>query len=1842
MLPCRVKGPSDLLPNSSHSKSVSLPIILIIPQVKLNTIGTLMASEKFNSITLQSLIRGIKDITSHKEVEEKFRHLVNQKRIAVNQLVASPSVQKEIYYKERAKQLINQQQLHGQMQSSIYEQRPLSTLQSLPPQVTSSLTPSPSPVTSLASSPSSMASVVVVVDGNISPDTSNTLTTDGGKCTWSDVPDVNSKDEINYVNYNQVARGGDGEQCSPGRRRGKKSQQRLAKIFDETNDEAKYLRQQQSYKSSFLFQSQVQLNLNDLLPSVIDQVHLVTPCDDTLELSGVNSTASIETDGQISFRKVNDDELICKDHAMYSSLINILTHHVKLVGDESEEKDKGKAKQQQQNQQSMEHLSLEWLTNSEGSGQCPLDQSPGASDSLDLVLPDEESNCKSEKQVQQSSPLSEWSVVKEIITGALLNYTQSVKLAVTMYLLRSKQTAQSVGLPSQVSSLLIVTNSEESGVGEGCFILTPTVPWHMSVEKSFTFCDTNLLITSPLIEQIRLNWFTNYSLYKLDAFNNITFPSNVQYFTSRISINLSIIKTALTYEWVSGVANMFNSYINSNNIHGKGERLKLSSVVYTFMSRLLRQFVIGTIENWVTIVTNSNGNRMESELFVARADYIKGQGCHLDPSPDAWPWLLEYPIREVINSFQQIPRIESHLNTLPDDIYAPKASGYLWPVDEVDDWQVNQLKNSIDKSIVSGIPSNSMLHLLEDAIKTIEIFKTKATLAYDIDKFRSIIQNQLSFEKSLIVPQMDRSVKDTGLVLINYTELRTKILYEAKAVREKLTKSKVCFVINLGHYLCAILNDIKVRIEAVTESTEEIVNSIKSMNDYRMLVRCIFKDIEFIDAHWNFLTEEGSVFLSDTDYELMHNLYNWPTIIKATFSAVDTRLGASKARKEAKLRDKISSFNTFLDALVNELINFNKKRLSSPLEKISDNVKQLEQMELTIEEAFKTKSEINFEEGLLGWPIQTKFDQLDVLRAFKYPIDLLWKTADEFEIKSHTWVNLKMKEIDIPRISLSVNRMKDRIKSMNSAISEAVLLKGSELDGLEEVRSSIDLLESKVTDFEKIKIPLLSVLKMPELREKHLMEVGSVLEKEDLTLTNLTTLTDLSNVNLDIEKVNQIQNIGLNAIREHELEVFLSRMKNEWISDDEWPGDALNIAANKFLEEESLTTKVKEECVTIFKYVHDSSRKYVSDSGTIGHRKAINDRLPPFKLHFTPPSFVELILTFKTLLKKKQTQILSRQHRYKGGVEKLNLAASFVSHMKKKLIEEDKPKLERMSAETEKLMVEIEEETIEVEWTKERIASDEGLANAAAALAQQIKDECTKELASAVPAVESAVKALDTLVPEDIVFLRTMKNPPLGLKMVLESVAVLLAYSPDKKIGPDGLLYDDYWSAALRMLNSSEIKLLEALKTFDRDHVKSELISLVRQCYLCYDDFDPIALRSVSIASESLAKWVKAIDIYDRVINVIKPKKVRLLQAEQELSELVDKVYTKKTELQLITDKLQGLSDRFAAVSKEKKELEENIMKSGLKLERAEKLLGGLELEKERWAQASEQLNLIEETIIGDAILAAGFIVYLSGLPFNGRQVLLERWQDFMNANTYIHFSLPFKLSEAAATQLEIQTWIVAGLPIEQFYLDNATIMTNSRRYCYIVDPVMIASDFIKKYHSNTSKGLMILTQLDELSPGIYIQIRKNITRGKPVLLEDVTREKLLDSFVQSILIKDIDESTSGSAYITLGLTGDELEYNKDFNLYMTTKGYFELPRDIYSRICIINWIDESFNSMERKANLEQAMKFQERAKKEKQLIELEDKLLESLSMTNTLDNEDAVRLLLQYKALASQLQKEK
>eukprot|EP00955_Chlamydomonas_euryale_P029584 311781-Chlamydomonas_euryale.AAC.1 len=130
---------------------------------------------------------------------------------------------------------------------------------------------------------------------------------------------------------------------------------------------------------------------------------------------------------------------------------------------------------------------------------------------------------------------------------------------------------------------------------------------------------------------------------------------------------------------------------------------------------------------------------------------------------------------------------------------------------------------------------------------------------------------------------------------------------------------------------------------------------------------------------------------------------------------------------------------------------------------------------------------------------------------------------------------------------------------------------------------------------------------------------------------------------------------------------------------------------------------------------------------------------------------------------------MSAKTRYEVGLEKLRFTEQQVVVMQDELTAL-KPTLIKTVAETEALLATVAKEKTEVVEPKKAVVdADVKKAEAAAAAANAIKTECEEGLAEAIPILNSAIAALDTIKAADIKLVQSFKNPPGAIKLVMEA-----------------------------------------------------------------------------------------------------------------------------------------------------------------------------------------------------------------------------------------------------------------------------------------------------------------------------------------------------------------------------------------------------------------------------------------------------------------------------------------
>lgn len=220
----------------------------------------------------------------------------------------------------------------------------------------------------------------------------------------------------------------------------------------------------------------------------------------------------------------------------------------------------------------------------------------------------------------------------------------------------------------------------------------------------------------------------------------------------------------------------------------------------------------------------------------------------------------------------------------------------------------------------------------------------------------------------------------------------------------------------------------------------------------------------------------------------------------------------------------------------------------------------------------------------------------------------------------------------------------------------------------------------------------------------------------------------------------------------------------------------------------------------------------------------------------------------------------------------------------------------------------------------------------------------------------------------------------------------------------------------------------------------------IRKDFMTNQEFDPSKVARASSAAEGLCKWILAMEQYDRVAKIVAPKRSKLLEAEAELSQNMEALKKTQNELAEVERKLQSLQNKLVATQHEKHRLEDEVELCATKLDRAEKLIGGLGGEKERWNEAANYLQTVYSNLTGDILISAGVIAYLGPFTRIYRDECVLEWVK-MCKNYNIRCSEPFSLTESLGNPVKIQQWNICGLPRDTFSIDNSVIVANSRRW---------------------------------------------------------------------------------------------------------------------------------------------------------------------------------------------------
>ena len=85
--------------------------------------------------------------------------------------------------------------------------------------------------------------------------------------------------------------------------------------------------------------------------------------------------------------------------------------------------------------------------------------------------------------------------------------------------------------------------------------------------------------------------------------------------------------------------------------------------------------------------------------------------------------------------------------------------------------------------------------------------------------------------------------------------------------------------------------------------------------------------------------------------------------------------------------------------------------------------------------------------------------------------------------------------------------------------------------------------------------------------------------------------------------------------------------------------------------------------------------------------------------------------------------------------------------------------------------------------------------------------------------MNAAIAALDTLKQNDISLVKTMTNPPAGVRLVMEAVCIMKGLKPEKKVDGSGKVIEDFWPTSKKVCCHFTI-FLPLILVYSRRNIK--------------------------------------------------------------------------------------------------------------------------------------------------------------------------------------------------------------------------------------------------------------------------------------------------------------------------------------------------------------------------------------------------------------------------------------
>ncbi|TRY63473.1 hypothetical protein TCAL_02090 [Tigriopus californicus] len=533
-------------------------------------------------------------------------------------------------------------------------------------------------------------------------------------------------------------------------------------------------------------------------------------------------------------------------------------------------------------------------------------------------------------------------------------------------------------------------------------------------------------------------------------------------------------------------------------------------------------------------------------------------------------------------------------------------------------------------------------------------------------------------------------------------------------------------------------------------------------------------------------------------------------------------------------------------------------------------------------------------------------------------------------------------------------------------------------------------------------------------------------------------------------------------------------------------------------------------------------------------------------MSITPRHFLDFIHQFVTLYREKRANLEEEQLHLNVGLNKIAETVQQVEEMQKSLAVKSAELEKKNTAANAKLKQMVMDQQ-EAEKQKSVSQNLQKLLETQKLEIAQKRTEVMSELEQVEPAVQDAQQAVKGIRKQQLVEVRSMSNPPMIVKLALESVCLLLGESAQDWKQIRGVTMKD--------------NFIPTIVNFDTDSITDDVREKMKNKFLSNPDYNFEKVNRASQACGPLVKWATAQLQYAEMLKKVDPLRNELAslekashQKQEEADKLVDVINKLEHSINSYKEEYAQLISQAEAIKSDLKQVQD-------KVDRSMSLLKSLGIEKERWQETSENFKYQMATIIGDVFVCAAFLAYGGYYDQHTRRSLLSTWKKYLE-NFDIALRGDMALTEFLSDPDERARWKSHSLPSDDLCLENAVMLKRYNRYPLIIDPSGQATAFIMEEYADRK-----ITKTSFLDDSFRKNLESALRFGNPLLVQDVEN---YDPILNPVLNREL-RRTGGRVLMTLA--DQDIDISPTFTIFLATRDpTVEFAPDICSRVTMVNF----------------------------------------------------------------------